>query len=169
MSEDPIRSHLDEINILVSFDAETIFRHADKVTRGGAIIYDSDLSSTTLQEVPTIDEPAAKRIRDLLEKSENPITVNGMVNFAKNNGAVLYDIPYFGILKQFSVEINEPALSKLTRMINVMALSASMAILDFDKEILAKAIKIIFKAKPKIADGNVLGSKLCIRIRQIAI
>ena len=158
VSEDPIRSHLDDINILVSFDAETIFRHADKVTSGGAIIYDSDLSSTTLQEVPTIDEPAAKRIRELLEKSENPITVNGMVNFAKNNGAVLYDIPYFGILKQFSVEINEPALSKLTRMINVMALSASMAILGFDKEILAKAIKVIFKAKPKIADGNVLAA-----------
>jgi 2-oxoglutarate ferredoxin oxidoreductase subunit alpha len=94
----------------------------------------------------------------MLGKSESPITVNGMVNFAKKNGAALYDIPYFGILKQFSMEINEPALSKLTRMINVMALSASMAILDFDKEILAKAIKVIFKAKPKIADGNVLAA-----------
>lgn len=158
VSEEPIRSHLDDINILVSFDAETIFRHADNVTSGGAIIYDSDLNNTTLQEVPTIDEPAAKRITEMLEKSESPITVNGMVNFAKKNGAALYDIPYFGILKQFSMEINEPALSKLTRMINVMALSASMAILDFDKEILAKAIKVIFKAKPKITDSNVLAA-----------
>jgi len=158
VSEEPIRSHLDDINILVSFDAETIFRHADNVTSGGAIIYDSDLNNTTLQEVPTIDEPAAKCITEMLEKSESPITVNGMVNFAKKNGAALYDIPYFGILKQFSMEINEPALSKLTRMINVMALSASMAILDFDKEILAKAIKVIFKAKPKIADSNVLAA-----------
>jgi 2-oxoglutarate ferredoxin oxidoreductase subunit alpha len=43
-------------------------------------------------------------------------------------------------------------------MINVMALSASMAILDFDKEILGKAIKAVFKAKPKIADSNVLAA-----------
>ncbi len=153
---------MDDINILVSFDAETVFRHADKVTKGGAIIYDSDLSTTALHEVPTIDEHAAERITEMLENGGNSITVNGMLEFAKRKGAVLYDIPYFGLLKQFSQEINEPALSKLTRMINVMALSASMAILDFDKEILGKAIKVIFRAKPKIADSNVLGSKLCI-------
>jgi 2-oxoglutarate/2-oxoacid ferredoxin oxidoreductase subunit alpha len=158
VSEDPIRSHVDDINILVSFDAETVFRHADKVTKGGAIIYDSDLSSTALQEVPTIDDPAAERITEMFENGGNPITVNGMLELARRNGAVLYDIPYFGLLKQFSEKINEPALSKLTRMINVMALSASMAILDFDKEILGKAIKFVFKAKPKIADNNVLAA-----------
>ncbi len=158
VSEDSIRSHVDDINILVSFDAETVFRHADNVTKGGAIIYDSELSGTTLQEVPTIDEPAAERITDTLEKGGSPITVNGMLDFAKNKGAFLYDIPYFELLKQFAAGINEPALSKLTRMINVMALSASMAILDFDKEILAKAIKVVFRAKPKIADSNVLAA-----------
>ena len=35
VSDNPIRSHVDEINILVSFDAETVFKHADKVTKGG--------------------------------------------------------------------------------------------------------------------------------------
>ncbi|MFZ0220809.1 MAG: 2-oxoacid:ferredoxin oxidoreductase subunit alpha [Candidatus Nitrosopolaris sp.] len=158
VSEVPIRSHMDDISILVSFDAETVFRHADKVTKGGAIIYDSDLSNTALQEVPTIDDDAAKRIAEMLENDGSPITVNRMLDFAKRNGAVLYDIPYFELLKHFSEEINEPALSKLTRMINVMALSASMAILDFDKEILGKAIKVVFKAKPKIADSNVLAA-----------
>ena len=39
-------------------------------------------------------------------------------------------------------------------MINVMALSASMAILDFDTDVLAKAIKYVFKSKPKIAEIN---------------
>ena len=111
VSEDPIRSHMDDINILVSFDAETVFRHADKVTKGGAIIYDSDLSTTALHEVPTIDEHAAERITEMLENGGNSITVNGMLEFAKRKGAVLYDIPYFGLLKQFSQEINEPALS----------------------------------------------------------
>jgi 2-oxoglutarate/2-oxoacid ferredoxin oxidoreductase subunit alpha len=36
-----------------------------------------------------------------------------------------------------------------------MAVSASMAILDFDKEVLAKAIRRIFKSKQKIAEINV--------------
>src|ERR671915_1898655 len=56
VSEKPIRSHVDNIDILASFDAETVFRHADKVTDGGAIIYNSELVNTTIQEVPTIDE-----------------------------------------------------------------------------------------------------------------
>ena len=51
--------------------------------------------------------------------------------------------------------MNEPGLESLTRMINVMALSASMAILDFDMEILAKSIKHIFRSKPKVAEKNI--------------
>jgi 2-oxoglutarate ferredoxin oxidoreductase subunit alpha len=158
LSEHPIRSHVDSINILVSFDSETIFRHADKVTRGGFIIYDSELGNTTLDEVPSLDEHAAERIKKEIGKDGNPNNVNGMLGFAKNNGAILYDIPYFKVLRAFSEKINEPALGKLTRMINVMALAASMAIMGFDKEVLSKAIRFVFKAKPKIAESNVLAA-----------
>jgi 2-oxoglutarate ferredoxin oxidoreductase subunit alpha len=158
LSEHPIRSHVDSINILVSFDSETIFRHADKVTRGGFIIYDSELGNTTLEEVPSLDEHAAERIKKEIGKDGNPNNVNGMLGFAKNNGAILYDIPYFKVLRAFSEKINEPALGKLTRMINVMALAASMAIMGFDKEVLSKAIRFVFKAKPKIAESNVLAA-----------
>jgi 2-oxoglutarate ferredoxin oxidoreductase subunit alpha len=63
------------------------------------------------------------------------------------------------LLKQFSEKINDPSLSKLTRMVNVMALSASMAILDFDSEILDKAIKLVFRAKPKVADSNIAAAR----------
>ena len=55
-----IRSHIDDIDVLVSFDAETVFRHSDKVSKGGVIIYDSDSVNATLQEVRTIDEQASK-------------------------------------------------------------------------------------------------------------
>jgi 2-oxoglutarate/2-oxoacid ferredoxin oxidoreductase subunit alpha len=158
LSEHPIRSHVDSINILVSFDSETIFRHADKVTRGGFIIYDSELGNTTLDDVPSLDEHAAERIKKEIGKDGNPNNVNGMLGFAKNNGAILYDIPYFKVLRAFSEKINEPALGKLTRMINVMALAASMAIMGFDKEVLSKAIRFVFKAKPKIAESNVLAA-----------
>ena len=68
----------------------------------------------------------------MLEKASKPLTVQGMLDYAKDNGTILYKIPYFQILKEFSEKINDHSLSKLTRTINVMALSASMAILDFD-------------------------------------
>ncbi|HZD82512.1 MAG TPA: 2-oxoacid:ferredoxin oxidoreductase subunit alpha [Nitrososphaeraceae archaeon] len=155
VSDNQIRSHVDDIDILVSFDAETIFRHGDKVTKGGAIIYDSESANISIKEVPTLDDFAYARITRILEEVHKPLTVQGMVDYAKDNGSTLYKIPYFQILKEFSEKVNDHSLSKLTRMTNVMALSASMAILDFDSEVLAKAIKYIFKTKPKIADVNI--------------
>ena len=155
VSDNPIRSHVDEINILVSFDAETVFKHADKVTKGGAIIYDSGLVKTNINEVPTIDKYAAERIAQMLEKSGKDFTIQGMLNYAQDRGVFLYGISYFSLVKEFSQQINEPSLSKLTRMINVMALSASMAALNFDRDVLARAIRRIFKSKQKIAEINV--------------
>ncbi|HZI70602.1 MAG TPA: 2-oxoacid:acceptor oxidoreductase family protein, partial [Nitrososphaeraceae archaeon] len=155
VSDKQIRSHVDDIDLLVSFDAETLFRHSDKVTRDGAIIYDQDLVNTTIQEVPTMDDHASKKITSMLEKANKPLTVQGMLDYAKDNGTVLYKIPYFQLLRDFSEKINDHSLSKLTRTINVMALSASMAVLDFDTTVLAKAIKYIFRAKPKIAELNI--------------
>ena len=61
VSEKPVHSHVDEINLLVSFDAETVFRHFNEVTPGGAIMYDSEVLETTLDEVPTVDDHAADR------------------------------------------------------------------------------------------------------------
>src|SRR5918995_1653625 len=155
VSDNLVRSHVDEINVLVSFDAETVFKHADKVTRGGAIIYDTALVNTNISEVPTIDEHASERIAEMLEKANKEFTIQGILNFAKDRGAFLVGISYFNLIKEFSQRINEPSLSKLTRMINVMALSASMATLDFDRQVLAKAIRHIFRSKPKIAEINV--------------
>jgi 2-oxoglutarate/2-oxoacid ferredoxin oxidoreductase subunit alpha len=155
VSDKPVRSHVDDINVLVSFDAETVFKHADKVTRGGVIIYDTSLINTNIRDLPTIDEHAATRITSMLEKSDNEFTLKGMLNYAERNGVFLCGISYFSLIKDFSQKTNEPSLSKLTRMINVMALSASMAILDFDRDVLAKAIRRIFKSKQKIAELNV--------------
>jgi len=155
VSDKQIRSHDDDINLLVSFDAETLFRHGDKVTKGGGIIYDQDLVNTTIQEVPTIDDQALKKITNMLEKAKKPLTVQGMLDYAKDNGTILYNVPYFQLLREFSEKINDHSLSKLTRTVNVMALSASMAVLDFDMTILTRAIKYIFRAKPKIAELNI--------------
>jgi len=155
VSDEPIHSHVDLIDILVSFDAETVFVHAGEVKEGGAIIYDSDLAETTLREVPSIDEYAAQRISSILESSGKAISVRGMLDLAQEKNIKLYGIPYFRLLKQFSEQMGDHTLSKLTRTVNVMALSASMAILNFDKHILSESIRYIFRTKPKIAENNV--------------
>ena len=158
VSDEPLRSHVDEINMLVSFDAETIFRHFEEVAASGAIIYDSDIIKTSLGEVPTVDDPAAARIKKLLQKAGLGFTVQDALEYAKRCGAIWFPMPFFQILQEFAQKAHDPALSKLTRMVNVMALSASMAILDFDSEVLSRAIQFIFRTKKKVADLNAQAS-----------
>ncbi|MDQ3836697.1 MAG: 2-oxoacid:acceptor oxidoreductase subunit alpha [Thermoproteota archaeon] len=158
VSDEPLRSHVDEINMLVSFDAETIFRHFQEVTPGSAIIYDSDIVRTLIDEVPSVDDLATARIKKVLQKSGLGFTVQDALDYAKKRGVILFPVPFFQLLQEFAQKANDPALSRLTRMVNVMALSASMAIMDFDSEVLARAIQFIFRTKKKVADLNIQAS-----------
>src|ERR671911_807716 len=70
ISEKEIRSHKDEINVLVSFDAETLLRHAASVVKGGGIVYDSELVDVKIGEIPTLDDAFRDRLIGLLEEEE---------------------------------------------------------------------------------------------------
>ena len=155
LSEKPVSSHLEEINMLVSFDAETVFRHADKVSPGGVIIYDSSLAETVLDEVPTIDLEANKRICKLLKDSGFPLNLSGMLDLAKSNGCIVYGLPYFDMIEAVAKNMNDPKLSKLSRVVNVMAISASISLLGFNKDKIIGAIEEVFGSKPKLLASNI--------------
>lgn len=155
ISDKPVNSHLEEINVLVSFDAETVFRHADKVSVGGMIIYDSSLAETVLEEVPTIDFEASNRIRKLLQDSGQPMNLNGMLEFAKSRGCRVYGLPYFEMLETVAQKMNDPKLSKISRVVNVMAISASISLLGIKKDKLINAIQEVFGSKPKLLASNI--------------
>lgn len=159
ISDKPVNSHLEEVNVLVSFDAETVFRHADKVSEGGMIIYDSSLSETVLEEVPTIDFEASNRIRKLLEDSGQSINLNGMVEFAKSRGCMVYGLPYFEMLETVAKNMNDPKLSKISRVVNVMAISASISLLGIKNDMLISAIQEVFGSKPKLLASNIEAAK----------
>ena len=158
VSEKEIRSHVDEINMLVSFDAETLLRHAGSVVAGGGIVYDSELVDVKIGEVPSLDDAFRDRLVALLEKRGRPLTVQGILDYASDKGVSLFGIPYFQLLEEFSTKIEDHSLSKLSRMVNVMSLSSSIALLDFQFETLGSAIRFIFRSKPKIAELNVMAA-----------
>lgn len=155
LSEKPVSSHLEEINMLVSFDAETVFRHADKVSPGGVIIYDSSLAETVLEEVPTIDLEANKRICKLLKDSGLSLSLSGMLDLAKSNGCIVYGLPYSEMIEAVAKNMNDPKLSKLSRVVNVMAISASISLLGINKDKIIGAIQEVFGSKPKLLASNI--------------
>ena len=50
-------------------------------------------------------------------------------------------------------------LSKISRMVNMFAVAASFGLLDYDYEMMAKALREVFRAKAEVAEMNVKGAR----------
>lgn len=151
VSDRPIRSNVNDVTIMVAFDAETIFRHYYEVIANGAIIYDSDITQTKIDEVHTIDAQYKSRL--IKKLGPNP-TVQSVLDFAKKNGAKLYPISFKTTLSNIADESNNPRLKGMVRMYNVLGVSFSLGILKMPPKTLLESIDVIFSKKPAIAELN---------------
>lgn len=134
----PIRSHLDEIHVLVALDEETLFGdaaqrkhypshvgHVHQVLAGGGIVYDADLK---------IDP--ARFERDDIH---------------------LYPIPYLEVLEVALASAGRAGQArKHIVMRNTVALGASIGLIGYDEDLVEAVIRESFKGrKAEAADLNV--------------
>jgi len=135
----PIRSHVDDIHMLVALDLETLFGdaierkhypshqgHVHRVAPGGGVVYDADLKVET-----------DRFGRDDIQ---------------------LYPVPYLEVLDQALQRLGKGGQSrKYIVMRNIVALGASVGLIGYDEELLLDAIRDSFKGrKAEAAEMNVL-------------
>ncbi|HLE55425.1 MAG TPA: 2-oxoacid:acceptor oxidoreductase subunit alpha [Thermoplasmata archaeon] len=149
-----VRSHIDETHVLATFDAETAFRHVREVTDDGAIVYDPGLGKTRISDVPTIEPRLEEELRTYLIARGLGETLGDMLASAKQRGVALVPIPYSDLLTKVADEFKVDALSKIARMVNMLAVGASFGILHFDFETLVKALDDVFRSKSGIVKMN---------------
>lgn len=154
VADKKIRSNVSGATLMAAFDAETIFRHADEVIVGGAIIYESDLASTTTDEVPPLDQDFKSRLHKFLSSKGEEFTVQGILNTCKGRGVKLYPISFKDLLSNLAEETKNPKLKAMFRMFNVLSVSASLGLLGLPPETLLQSVESIFSKKPKIAELN---------------
>ncbi len=138
----PVRSHIDEIHMLVALDQETLFGdaqerkhypshtgHVHRVSPGGGIVYDADLK---------IDPAQFQR-----------------------NDVHLYPIPFFEVLEEALKQVGKGGQSrKYIVMRNTVALGASIGLAGYDDELVFDAIRHEFKGrKAEAAEMNVQAVK----------
>ncbi|TLZ56992.1 MAG: 2-oxoglutarate ferredoxin oxidoreductase subunit alpha, partial [Methanobacteriota archaeon] len=155
----PIRSHVDTLNLLATFDAETVFRHARNVVDDGAIVYDSFLVGTKLDDVPTIEARLRTDLQTYLVARGLGFTIQDILKSAADRGVTLIPIPYTQLLTQVADENHIDQLSKISRMVNMFAVAASFGILGYDYEMMAKALREVFRSKAEVAEMNVRGAR----------
>ncbi len=160
VNSEKIRSHVNNVNLLATFDAETLIRHADEVCPGGGILYDPSFAAVLIDKVDTIEKPVVVRVSARLAKQGLPATVAGILDEAKKRGVNLYPIPYNDIVAKTAAQIGEHQLSKVSRIINVLSVSVSLAILGFDLNYLDQSLERTFGGKQKVIGMNEIGAKM---------
>lgn len=138
----PVRSHIDEIHMLVALDEESLFGdaperkhypshrgHVHQVAPGGGIVYDADLKI----------DPAKFGRTDVR----------------------LYPIPFFEVLEEALKQLGKAGQSrKYIVMRNIVALGATIGLTGYDEELVFEAIREGFKGrKAEAAEMNVLAVK----------
>src|SRR3989442_15365355 len=79
---DKIRSHVKDVNVLGTFDAEPLIRHAEEVATDGGILYDPTFSSVQIDKGDTIETPVVLRIKSRVAKQGLPGNVRGILEDA---------------------------------------------------------------------------------------
>jgi len=120
----------------------------------GAIVYESDLVSIKADEVPTLDQPFKDRLVKYLASKNKPITIQGMLDSAKERGVTLYPISFKAILANLADETKNPKLRGMFRMQNVLAVSVSLGLLGLPPDTLLTSVQGVFARKKEIAEMN---------------
>ncbi len=154
ISDKKIHSNVNDINLMVAFDAEMIFRHLDEIVEGGAIIYDSDLEKTTTDEVHTLDFFFKSRLEKYLKSKNKEFSIKGILETADERGVILLPVSFREILSKLAEDTDNPRLKGMIRMFNVIGVSLSLGVLGLEPKPLLDSIESIFSKKPKVAEIN---------------
>ena len=154
VSEKKIRSSINGTNILVAFDAETIFRHADDVLKDGVIIYDSAIEKSRIKDVFTLDNDFKQRLLEMLRSKNKQDSVKDMLDLASENGVKTYSVSFRDTLSEISTQLNNPRLKGMVRMSNTLGVSFSLGMLKSPTQMIHNAIELIFSKKKAVAELN---------------
>ena len=154
ISKKPTLANISDVNLLAAFDAETVVRHVSEVMSEGGIILDSrDLGINVLKDIATFSEDYKTQIQAFMKENGVGETVNDFLNYAQQKNIQVFAVPYIDLLKQIGEKIHIEQISTLQRMINVLTIGVSFALLKYDRKLVEDAIKATFHEK--IVDMNI--------------
>ncbi|HJW65546.1 MAG TPA: 2-oxoacid:acceptor oxidoreductase family protein, partial [Candidatus Bathyarchaeia archaeon] len=153
MAKKEIQANVNDVNLLAAFDAETVVRHLSEVVPEGGVIVDAQDMETKVLEIPTLPPEYKVELQKFLKENSIGETLKDMLDHAQQKQVHVFPVPYRGLLSKIGKTLNILQMSKITRMINVLTIGVSFALLKYDESIVEKAIKSTFPEK--IAPMNV--------------
>ena len=152
VSKQTIRSSVRDVSLMMSYDAETVFRHYRSVSGGSILVYDSDMEGVAASDVHTLDAYYKRRMCDDL-KMENPRISDALARAAEH-GARLYPVSFKEQLADLAESHDNPRLRAMKRMYNVLGVSLSAGLVRLPRDLLLDSVRDVFSHKRVIADLN---------------
>ena len=155
VSENEVLANLNDVDLLAAFDAETVVRHVGEVVSGGGIIVDREQVDTNVMGIPQLPSEYKDQVREYINRKGLDENLNSFLDDARNDGVHIFEIPYMDLLKAVAEKLRVDQVNKLTRMINVLTIGVSFALLGYDRGLVEKGIGAIFSDKPNVVEMNV--------------
>ncbi len=153
-SELPRASHRDAVDLLTTFEAETLSRHLMALGEGSGVIYRNDDADIELHKITYLDGRYADDLAAYLAERGLPATTAGQLEDAKNRGVKLFQVDIDEIVAQLAEEMGvPPAIAGRAR--NTLAVAVSTALLDFPRDYVKGAVAKTWPGRQKIIDLNV--------------
>jgi 2-oxoglutarate/2-oxoacid ferredoxin oxidoreductase subunit alpha len=146
--------HRDTVDLLTTFEPETLARHALAVVKGGGMVYDVDDADTPLERIAFLDERVREDLRADLEAHGLPCSTAGLIAAARHRGVDTFAIPFDEIAHALARELRVPQ-AVADRTLNTIAVAASCALLHYDPAYLAKALAKVFPGRTPLIELNV--------------
>jgi len=108
--------------------------------------------------IPTIEKRLAADLKTYFIARGVGETLDDLLAASKQRGVSLVPIPFKDLLEQVADEFQIDQLSKISRVVNMLAVGASFGILGFDFEMMRRALEDVFRAKAKVVDMNAAGA-----------
>ena len=153
-SEIPRASHRDAVDLLTTFEAETLARHIMTLGEGSGIIYRTDDADVELHKITYLDGRYADDLTAYLAERGLPATTAGQLEDAKNRGVKLFKVDIDEIVEQLAEAMGVP-VAIAGRARNTLAVAVSTALLDFSRDYVKGAVNKTWPGRQKIIDLNV--------------
>ncbi|EZQ04878.1 2-oxoacid:ferredoxin oxidoreductase subunit alpha [Candidatus Acidianus copahuensis] len=141
-SEKPVHSISSKVDVLATFDAETIFQHFTEVK--DVMIYDDSLKNVTVDMVRSIEPEIAEGVKEELKKNAFGFSVGDVVKYVESKGVKTIPVDYSSILKKVADTYHIP-LSVVERAKNIVVVAISLSLFGIKEEHLRNAIASEFK------------------------
>jgi 2-oxoglutarate/2-oxoacid ferredoxin oxidoreductase subunit alpha len=151
--------HRDTLDLLTTFEPESLSRHLRAVAKGGGVIYDVDDADTPLERIPFLDERVQDELRADLEEHRLPCSTAGLIAKARQRGVDTFAIPFDEITHRLARELRVPQ-AVADRALNTIAVAVSCALLHYDRAYLAKALAKVFPGRTQLIEMNIRAVEL---------